>query len=159
MSLQVKTAMAMAGTQQGLTWGGAWNVAKKIGGTLLGIPTGNPQQPYMEPAPNMPPTAGMPVTVATAANGAACAKPCGGYHLNKSSYYRRDENGQVVFIQKGTVWIKNRRRNPNNPRANSRAMARLTSAKNAQKNLSRVTIRKKNAAPARRAPRRRRRRR
>ena len=64
--------------------------------------------------------------------------PGPGYHLNKSDYFLKDG----TFIPKGTTWVKNRRRNPLNPRALSRAMSRLTSAKNAAKALGRITIRK-----------------
>ncbi|GAG96208.1 unnamed protein product, partial [marine sediment metagenome] len=38
--------------------------------------------------------------------------------------------------------VKNRRRNPLNPRALDRSLSRITSAKRASKKLSRVTIRK-----------------
>ena len=69
-----------------------------------------------------------------AANGAMVAPS--GFHLNKSDYFLRDG----TFIPAGTRLVKNRRRNPNNPRANSRALARITSAKKAQKALESVTI-------------------
>jgi len=64
--------------------------------------------------------------------------PGPGYHLNKSDYFLKDG----TFVAKGSMWVKNRRRNPLNPRALSRAMSRLTSAKNAAKALGRITIRK-----------------
>ena len=64
--------------------------------------------------------------------------PGPGYHINKSDYFLKDG----TFIPKGSMWVKNRRRNPLNPRALSRAMSRLTSAKNAAKALGRITIRK-----------------
>ena len=69
-------------------------------------------------------------------NGAGPPGP--GYHVNKSDYFLKDG----TFIPKGSTWVKNRRRNPLNPRALSRAMSRLTSAKNAAKALGRITIRK-----------------
>ena len=59
-----------------------------------------------------------------------------GFHLNKSDYFLRDG----TFVPAGTRLVKNRRRNPNNPRANSRALSRITSAKKAQKALDSVTI-------------------
>ncbi len=59
-----------------------------------------------------------------------------GHHLNKSDYFLRDG----TFVPAGTRLVKNRRRNPNNPRANSRALSRITSAKKAQKALDSVTI-------------------
>lgn len=61
-----------------------------------------------------------------------------GYHINKSDYFLKDG----TFVAKGSMWVKNRKRNPLNPRALSRAMSRLTSAKNAAKSLGRITIRK-----------------
>ena len=70
--------------------------------------------------------------IVTGANGGAPS----GFHLNKSDYFLRDG----TFVPKGTRLVKNRRRNPNNPRANSRALKRITSAKKAQKALDSVTI-------------------
>lgn len=62
-----------------------------------------------------------------------------GYHVNKSSYWLK--SGE--FIPKGTRWVRNRRRNPLNPRALDRAMGRIGSAKKAASKLGRITIRKK----------------
>jgi len=62
-----------------------------------------------------------------------------GYHHNKSTYYTK----KYGVIQKGTVCVKNRRRNPLNPRALSRALARLESAKKATSCLARYSIRPK----------------
>lgn len=64
--------------------------------------------------------------------------PGPGYHLNKTDYHLKDG----TFVPKQSVWVKNRRRNPLNPRALDRAMGRITSAKNAAGKLSRITIRK-----------------
>ena len=61
-----------------------------------------------------------------------------GFHLNKTSYFLKDG----TFVPKGTKWVKNRRRNPLNPKAASRAISRLESAKKATKRINRVTIRK-----------------
>ena len=61
-----------------------------------------------------------------------------GYHWNKSGYYLK--SGE--WVAKGTRQVKNRRRNPLNPRALDRSISRITSAKRASKKLSRVTIRK-----------------
>lgn len=60
-----------------------------------------------------------------------------GWHPNKSSYFLR--NG--TFIQKGSVCVRNRRRNDFNGRAISNSMKRLTGAKKASKMIGRVTIR------------------
>jgi len=54
--------------------------------------------------------------------------------------------GANAFIQQGAVPRKRRRMNPLNPRAASRAMQRLVSAKRAASVLNRVTIRKKKCA-------------
>jgi len=63
----------------------------------------------------------------------ACAV---GSHLNKSSYFLK--NG--TFIQKGSRCVKNRRRNPLNPQAASRAISRLVSAKKATRSIDRFSI-------------------
>ncbi len=62
----------------------------------------------------------------------------GGWHWNKAGYFLK--SGQ--FVPKGTKLVKNRRRNPLNPRALDRAMWRITSAKGAASKLGRITIRK-----------------
>lgn len=50
-----------------------------------------------------------------------------GYHYNKSGYYSK----RYGYVEKGTVCVRNRRRNPLNPRALSRAMSRVASAQKA----------------------------
>lgn len=65
-------------------------------------------------------------------------RPPSGYRLNKTSYFLKDG----TFVPEGSRYVKIRRRNPLNPRALSRAMSRLTSAKKASKKLSRISIRK-----------------
>ncbi len=50
-----------------------------------------------------------------------------GMRPNKSDYFRRSPAGGVVFIEKGTVCVKSRRRNPLNPRALDRAVGRVAS--------------------------------
>jgi hypothetical protein len=62
-----------------------------------------------------------------------------GYHTNKTAYFLKDG----TFIPKESRWVKNRRRNPLNPRAASRAIGRLESLKKATARFSRITIRKK----------------
>jgi len=65
---------------------------------------------------------------------------CGqGSRPNKSGYWLK--NGQYVAPE--TVCVKSRRMNPLNPRALSKAMRRIESAKRASSVLSRITIRKK----------------
>jgi len=73
-----------------------------------------------------------------AANGAGAAS-MGGYHLNKSSYFLR--SGE--FVPAGSKWVRNRKRNPANARATSRAISRVTGAKRYASSLSRISIRKK----------------
>lgn len=60
-----------------------------------------------------------------------------GWHANKSSYFLR--NG--TFIRKGSMCVKNRRRNDMNNHAISNSIKRLTGAKKASKAIGRVTIR------------------
>jgi len=80
------------------------------------------------------PSQSSPSTALVAQNGnGACAV---GSHLNKSSYFLK--NG--TFIQKGSRCVKNRRRNPLNPRAASRAISRLESAKKAVRSIDRFSI-------------------
>lgn len=62
--------------------------------------------------------------------------PGPGYHLNKSGYFLK--SGQ--YVPKGTRWVKNRRKNPLNPRAASRAISRIQSAKKATAMLDRVSV-------------------
>lgn len=54
--------------------------------------------------------------------------PCvAGHHFNKSGYYTK----RYGYVEAGTVCVRNRRRNPLNPRALSRAMSRVKSAQRA----------------------------
>jgi len=62
-----------------------------------------------------------------------------GYRANKSGYFL--QSGQ--YVEPGTVCVRKRRMNPLNPRALSRAMRRIESAKRATSVLSRISIRKK----------------
>lgn len=84
---------------------------------------------------------GLQVTVPVDENG-ACPS---GFHRNKSGYFRAAQPGNPeaggVWVPKGSVCVKNRRRNPLNPRARDRAISRLVSAKKADEQLRRVTIR------------------
>jgi len=68
-------------------------------------------------------------------------KPSGvpGYHWNKSGYFLM--SGQ--YVAPGTKMVKNRRRNPANPRATSNAITRIRGAKRYAKALSAISIRKK----------------
>lgn len=61
-----------------------------------------------------------------------------GFHPNKSSYWTSQG-----FVPAGAKCVRNRRRNPMNPRALSRAISRVESAKKASSRLGRITVRKK----------------
>ncbi|MGH7510995.1 MAG: hypothetical protein ACREMZ_16275 [Gemmatimonadales bacterium] len=79
-------------------------------------------------------------------NGAACQS---GYHRNKSGYYSQ----RYGWVPAGSVCVKNRRRNPLNPRAASRAMSRLTSARKATRSIQKFFGGPRpSSAPARKGP-------
>jgi hypothetical protein len=59
-----------------------------------------------------------------------------GYHWNRTGYFTKSRG----WVPKGTVCVKNRRRNPLNPRALSKALSRLTSAKRAVTVLDRIEV-------------------
>jgi len=63
----------------------------------------------------------------------------GGYHPNKSDYFLM--SGE--FVPAGSRMVKNRKRNPANARATSRAISRIAGAKTYAKSLGRISIRKK----------------
>ena len=68
-----------------------------------------------------------------------------GMKLNKTGYYRTNPNNpsEVMYVPPQSVWVKIRRRNPGNSRANDRAISRISSAKKMAKHLSRISIREK----------------
>lgn len=98
------------------------------GGILVGKQTTTYGPGFGSPPPMLP-------APQQASPGQGCHK---GYHLNKTGYYSRKRGG---WVPAGTVCVKNRRRNPLNPRALSRSISRISSAKNAARFLSRVTVR------------------
>ncbi|MEN8176310.1 MAG: hypothetical protein ABFS23_11135 [Pseudomonadota bacterium] len=119
---------------------------------ISGGPTGLPSSPFFAPPQEVVPKPGVrgfiertlpggkTGFVVNGAAGAAGAPSvaCGpGFHPNKSDYFLKDG----TFVEKGSRCVKNRRRNPLNPRAASRAIGRLESAKKATKRLNRITIR------------------
>ena len=71
--------------------------------------------------------------------GAIDGMPPKGYHLNESDYWLKDG----TFVPARSRWVKNRRRNPLNPRAASKAISRIEQLKRATKRFGRITIRKK----------------
>lgn len=72
---------------------------------------------------------GYQVALPAAGAGGGCEN---GYHLNRSGYYTHSEG----WIPPRSKCVKNRRRNPANPRALDRAIGRLDSAKRLQHKLS-----------------------
>lgn len=75
-------------------------------------------------------------------NGGPAMKPPSGYHYNKTSYFLKDG----TYVPEGTKLVKNRRRNPMNPRALDRAIGRINSAKRVQSKLSKISTGKYTAA-------------
>jgi hypothetical protein len=65
-----------------------------------------------------------------------------GFHPNKSDYFLRDG----TFVPKGSRLVKNRTRNPLNPRALRRAVARIDAGKAWQSKLSEIATAKYTAA-------------
>jgi len=68
-----------------------------------------------------------------------------GMKLNKTGYFRSNPNdpGQFMFVPPQSIWVRIRRRNPGNARANDRAISRISSAKKMAKHLGRISIREK----------------
>ncbi len=126
------------------------------GGGLFGGPPAGPGFPALLPPPTVSRFAGtMPISLQTQRQiptpgvagvvqraipgGATGMQGCpAGYRPNKSGYTLK--SGQ--YIAPNTVCVKSRRMNPLNPRALSRSMKRISSAKRAATVLGRITIRK-----------------
>lgn len=85
-----------------------------------------------------PPRGGTKPVYMTAMGG----PPGPGYRPNKSGYWVTSAQGTPSWVSPGERWVKNRRRNPANARANDRAIGRIEGAKRYVKRLGRVTIRK-----------------
>ena len=153
MSLQMRAARS--GPAQGQQFLGAlasWG-AGKVGGwisdTFGGGGNGQPTQTASNgmPGPGVQVQNGTPLASTGVVRGiypVTGPQPPGGgsYCPNKSAYWRTGPNGGPVYIAKGTIWVKRRRRNSMNPRALSRAISRVDGAKKLSKKLGRITIRK-----------------
>ena len=124
------------------------------GGSLPGIGYGGPARGPAIPIGAAKPFQGvvppsiltLPGTVdqfATPRPGVGCDQP--GFHRNRTGYYTK----RYGWVEKGSVCVKNRRRNPLNPRALSRSLARLTSAKKAVRCLGDFTVRPKKSCGCR----------
>ena len=70
-----------------------------------------------------------------------------GFHPNKTSYFLKDGS----FVDVGTRCVRNRRRNPMNARALSRAIGRVDSGKRLQHRLSQISTGKYTAAGKRKS--------
>lgn len=70
---------------------------------------------------------GLEVAMPVSANG----NPSG-FHLNKTGYFLKDG----TWVPPQSKWVRNRRKNPTNPRALSNAMSRLDGAKRFQHRLA-----------------------
>jgi hypothetical protein len=82
---------------------------------------------------------------ATSSQGGAPGQFClKGYHKNKSAYFHKRLN---MWVDEGSACVKNRRMNPLNPRAASRAMRRLDGFSKATRSVEKmmVKIARKNA--------------
>lgn len=62
-----------------------------------------------------------------------------GYKLNETGYFLKDG----TYVEPYSKWVKIRQRNPLNPKAASKAISRLESAKKAIQKINRFSIRKK----------------
>lgn len=60
-----------------------------------------------------------------------------GYHLNKSAYFHKRLN---MWVDEGSACVRNRRMNPLNPRAASRAMRRLDGFSKATRSVEKMMV-------------------
>lgn len=132
--------------------GWAGSAVQKITGALGAPKAAGPsgwEAPVGFPRPQLPqvPTPGIRGFVQRGLVGGetgyeTAAPPIGapsGYHVNKTAYFLKDG----TYVPEGSRWVKNRHRNPLNPRAASRAIGRIEALKRATSRFSRITIRKK----------------
>lgn len=70
-----------------------------------------------------------------------------GHRPNKTSYFLKDG----TFVEKGTRCVKRRQRNPTNPRAMSRAIARIDSGKRFQNRMAEISTGRYTASGKRRS--------
>lgn len=157
----IKTVTGVAGS---VLPGPLGTVAKGISNVLPGKNIFAGAQPANVPFANLPagpltfpgapptiamPGAGLAIPVPASAGGtvpmtASGPKGCQvGYHPNKSGYWSNKNKllPGASWTPAGSACVKRRRMNPLNPRAISRAIRRLESAKRATSRLSRVSIR------------------
>lgn len=109
-------------------------------------PTPTPIPPAPTPAPLPPPQAAPSLGTCVPRAGAVAAVACpAGCHPNKADYFLKSGS----FVARGTRCVRNRRRNPLNPRALDRAISRIGSAQNA---VARLGFQKKSPRRRKRAP-------
>jgi hypothetical protein len=127
-------------------------VGGEVGGVCLGTCVAStpaqPPVPYILPGqPQVPSVPGTQVPVVTGNGGVMGTKICcpSGWHPNKTAYFTRGirDGGGPRWIPAGTKCVRNRRTNPLNPSALSRAGSRLYQGKQANKWLQKVTIPKR----------------
>jgi len=112
-----------------------------VAGVCLGscVPFNSPFVPGPGPAPGpapLPPAQQQLGGCPPRGNGGAMILCPSGCHPNKSDYFLRSG----AFVARGTKCVRNRRRNPLNPRALDRAASRLRSASKAGKFLAKVSV-------------------
>lgn len=108
---------------------------KKPGIPTLGIPAFTPGEPTVLGEQRFAARQRASAPVATNGRvGVACPS---GFHPNKSSYFTLQG-----FVPKGSRCVKNRRRNPMNPRALDRAIRRVDAGKSLQGKLAEITTAK-----------------
>ena len=131
-----------AKTAVGFATGGIGGAVGASG--ILGRPGGVPVAPPGLPSFQVPGGArvgGLKGVAQRAIPGGATGYGTGcpsGYHPNKTAYFL--QNG--THVPAGSKCVKNRRRNPMNPKALSRAIGRIEGGKRMAAKLSGITIRK-----------------
>ena len=165
MSLAIKTARASSqgGLSGNVQAGGFFDVLKGVGRAVTGVARFAGILPQAQPRqiPRLPPPTGRSLAGPTdfqrkvqavlpfgktGLEGLKLACPSG-FHANKSGYFLIDGS----FIEKGSRCVKNRRRNPMNPRALDRAISRVDSGKSLQGKLATITTAKWTAGGQRKA--------
>jgi len=121
-----------------------WGKGPQVGGCLPGLirgPMGTCiNLPFSgAPGAGFGPMQGSPSMAMATMNGGMNGKALSGYHWNKSDYFLK--SGE--YVPEGTRLVKNRKRNPANARATSRAISRIVGAKTYAKSLGRISVRKK----------------
>lgn len=124
-------------------------IAASGGQPSVSVASFAPTGPGMGGAPGLIPSlpfigggsGGSTPTTSTGGTAVVPYKGCApaGYHPNKSGYWK-NQSGLLPgasWVEPGSILVKNRKRNPYNPRAASRAMSRLASLSQGMKTLER----------------------